>query len=916
MADLDAIRRALAIEDVAARLGIDVPRKGDAVCPRHNGASLRIKQDYFYCHGGCADEGGKGDIFNLVMFAQRCDFQAALEQCAAWAGVPLRTSPAERERIERRRVVEDVLGIAAEYYRGLFVGSDAEAYANERHINHPEAMLGYAPDRWDGLITAAAAIGVTVEHLHNAGLVVARSNGSGYYDLFRHRIVFPVYERGRCVYLQGRRLREGDNPKYLNVGVDRPPLYHVNGALSAVAPILTESTTDALQLHMHALPALGTFGAKLEPHHVTALQRYERVYVAVQNDATGGKLADAAALAFGERAVIVPPPAEHKGWDEALQAGVIWTPDDHRTWLRWRVHQIDPKQPAQDVKKALDPIFAYLATVTDEALIITYMDELRQRFGWKRDLHQAYLKHIRERRQAAQREQRPDTADVSAEGDELGETVPPPVFVNPAQAEHDGVVYCAQMMSFKATKTTKRGSITATVWRPIVVTSDRRRIIPVSPPEHAPDGAVTWLDESRNLALRGQLSTASENRWTYDGLVAFLNGSAEPLAPHVIYDRLMANLRQYIYHADEVSYSIDVLWAMGTYVHQLFDAFPYLALHGHRGAGKSTLLKWLEATSFNAQFLVNTSEAALYRSIQAFAPTMLIDEQEGLNSSKAAKENKADLMGLLKSGYKRGAGVARQRMDDPSITEWFDVYCPKALAAIEHFEDVLESRAIITMMSEKPAHVKLEDQAHITLNDRTIFAPLRDALYLMLMHESHNIRRIAQRVQFTAENRFRELFLPLFTMAALVDLSRGDGKRTVVDELQRAADVKLTLRQERDSLTPESQLVEALRIVIRRARYPEQQDYHPPMVQGDGTILCDTLHISDAMRQLFSDDRQSYYNDQWLGKQAMKTPGIERAQPERRWRPVEHYDPGLGQMVTTKKALRHYVLSPDHLDPS
>lgn len=911
MTDLAAIKRALSVPDVAQRLGIQVPRgKGDATCPRHSGQSLRLKEEYFYCWGGCADHGGKGDIFDLVMFIEGVDFATALRRCAEWAGVKLEISPAEQRRVEQRRKVEDLLSFAADFYHKRYAGSPAEAYAAERQINHPDARLGYAPaDSWTALVSALTEAGVSLPDAEAAGLIKARKSGGGYHDRFHNRLVLPAYEGGRCVYLQARAL-DASEPKYINVALDEPPLYHVNGALKSPAPALLESTTDTLRLAVAGVAAIGTYGASLKEHQRRRLLRFEKLYLGPQNDAAGMQYADAVALALGERVRINPPPPEYKGWDEALNAGVTWAPDERLTWVRWKVLQIPPSEDQLALRKALEPVFQYLASLDDDAAVIAYLDELARRYGWRRPLLQEYGKQIREQRAARKAAERADDADVGAEGVAMGETLEPPTFITPALAEHDGVVYVAQMMAYVASRETKAGTITAPVWQPVILTSDRRRIRPEPLPKGAPDGAIIFLDREKNLALRGALSDAAEGRWSYPGMVAFLNGSAPAVTPHAVYEALLEKVRQFVYHADESSYTVDVLWIMGTYFHQIFNAFPYLALHGHRGAGKTTLLTLLNALAFNARFLVNASEASLYRSIQSQAPTLLIDEQEGLNSSKAAKENKADLMSILKSGYKKGAQVARQRLDMPGITEYFEVYSPKALAAIEHFEDVLENRAILTFMTEKPAGVALRDQNEIVNRDAEEFAPLRDQLYLLLMQEASNVRKIAQRVMVPAENRFRELFLPLFTIATLVDLSRSDRQPTCYRALEEASKEKLAIRTERDNLTPEAMLADALRLVVRRARHPETDDETPPKVQPDGWVLADTLHIGEAFASLFSTANQSFYNDNWLGKQVMKTPGIQRADPERRWRSVREWSHQEDRFLTVKKNLRHYVIDP------
>lgn len=905
MTDLTEIKRRLSIPDVAERLGIEIPRKGDALCPRHKGHSLRLKEDYFYCHGGCAEHGGKGDIFSLVMFVEGCDFSEALRICAEWAGVKLQMSPAEQDRLVRQRKIEDLLTYAADFYASHYADSPAESYAKQRCLSYAPARLGYAPDAWDALTKALTETGVALPDAEAAGLIKARDGGRGYYDALRNRLVIPAYEGGRCTYLQGRAICDKDQPKYINISLGEPPLYSANGALKSTAPIITESTTDALRLSAAGLPAVGTYGAALKEHQQRRLTSFERIYVAGQNDAAGLKFIDAVALALGEKVRPVLPPPGHKGWDEALSAGVAWEPDDGLTWVRWRIRQTPPQDDQLALRQALSPVFEYLATLVDDALLTVYLDEMRQRYGWKRELAQTYLKQLRDTRAARAAAARSDGADVGAESETIGETLEPPVFLSPAIAEHDGIVYLSQMMAFTSTVQTKAGAITCPVYRAVMLTSDRRRLLPELPPKGAPEGAITFLDRERNLALRGPLTDAAEGRWSYNGMVAFLNGTSGRAAPHEVYDALLDNLRRYVYHADSSSYAVDVLWTMGTYFHQIFNAYPYLALHGHRGAGKTTLLTWLSALGFNARFLVNASEASLYRSIQLQAPTLLIDEQEGLNSSKAARENKADLMGILKSGYKKGAQVARQRLDLPGVTEYFEVYSPKALASIEHFEDVLENRAILTFMTEKPAGVHLEDANRILNHDADEFAPLRDQLYLLLMHEAPSVRRIAAHVTFSAENRFRELFLPLFAMAALVDLSRGQG-RQVVAELETSSAQKLVLRKERDTLTPESQLREALGLVVRRARFPESSDHDGPAFDERGWVLADSLHIRDAFASL-SLTRPFDGFETWLGKQVQKMPTTIRfASPRRRRRKVP-----IGPGEFEFKQLMHYEVNPD-----
>lgn len=589
---------------------------------------------------------------------------------------------------------------------------------------------------------------------------------------------------------------------------------------------------------------------------------------------------------------------------QLLTAANIEDDPDSLDWLRASLNGLPTGLDGAELRRLIDPILKKLISLSDEPTVIVCLEELRRFFKWNRDTFQAYRDLVIKGRRAKAKAARPETADVLLEDEALGETEAPPTFLSPALAYHNGVVYVSQMMAFKATSKTKHGNITESVWRPIIITSDRRRIAPRQPAQGSPVGSITWLDEGQRLALTGGLSDAPSFRWSYGSITGFLNGSVEYPKAHEVFDSLMASLKKYVYHADETSYTVDVLWAMGTYFYRLWNAYPYLALHGEKGAGKSTLLTWLAAICFNAEFLVNTSEASLYRSIESKALTLLIDEQEGLNSSKAAKENKADLMGILKSGYKTGAKVARQDMDQKEITRYFDVYSPKALAAIELFEDVLENRAILTYMVRKPKDIELVDESSITTGERELFGPLRDQLYLLLMSQAENLLKITARVQMDYHNRMRELLRPLYAIAALVDLSRGEGRQTL-NILEKAAEQKAELRDRRDRLTSEATLREALRLLCTQAT-TDESDLSYATLQSDGLVLVDSLQVREMFGSLFSSEVDSFYNDHWFGKQAEKMGKAVHSTGKRRRRKVPQPfggDPKVIQVST-------YLLDP------
>lgn len=918
MTNLDAIKSALTCIVVAEKLGIDVPHKRDAVCPRHKGASLRIKDDWWRCFGGC--EAG-GDVFDLHQFITGGDFRAAVVELAGWAGVQIEWSEDEQRKADERRRVEDVLAYAAAFYQMHFGGSVAESYANGRGWKDvaESARLGYAPDTWDGLAHSMREAKIDLGLGIAAGLIQQRHDGK-YYDLFRHRLVIPFIDRGRVVYLQARALGKGETtegePKYLNTAHDSPPLYHLNGALQARTPILTESTSDVLSFTAHAhLPAIGTVGSQVKPQHLARLERLQHIYVATHNDKAGMEFADKLALALGERLRIVPPPQGYKDWDEAFHAAQRWEADETLTWLRWRVRQMDAGTDAVALRRGITPILDYLARLNDPALVATYLVDLRTHFRWTREIAKGYEQDIKARRTTHQRE---TSETQQVKHDDSGaqiDLMPDVNFMNPAQAYYDGIVYVARQATRKETIQGKFGTRTVEVNRPVVVTSERRILPMPKLRKDDPPGTVLYLDRDKRLALYGPVQQAAHT-WSYESMSAHVRGDAPAIIPHAVYDSVDGLFRKHLYHRNDDDYVIDVLWCIGTYFHQIFDAYPYLNIHGQKGSGKTTVLVLLGHLAFNGYHVTNVSEASLFRWIEAAAPTMLIDEQEGLTSRQAAREQKADLMGILKSGYQKGPVVTRQDTNDPSIMRQYHIYCPKAIASVELFEDILADRSLLTYMHRPPDELfkngRLTPRNQMRHED---FAPVRDSLYLLLMQHAAAVAGIAPQVRMTYAGRFGELALPLFTIAALVDHSRGEGPQ-IITKLARALEIQQQRRIERNDTTPEQMFKAAVELASTDAQDADKpRPAQHAQRLSDGSVIMDALHIADSFRRLFPSAKESYFRMEWLGKQVQKAEFIEPWSPYPRedeaslyrWRrTVQERDELTGEIQPTEKMLTVY----------
>ncbi|MBX3364575.1 MAG: DNA primase [Phycisphaeraceae bacterium] len=325
MSDWDRVRDA---SDIVRVVGEHVSlrpkgREYVGLCPFHDdhNPSMGVvpAKQIFHCFV-C---GTGGDVFTFVRKFHKMDPREALEYLAERAGValtPYRAGgdpSADRTNTIDRRAMVDANAFAASFYRSILthpeIGRQARDIIAERGI-HPDMVerfhLGAAPDRWDSLALKARAAGLSEQLLIACGLVKAREQNSGVYDVLRNRLIFPIHDQvGRIIAFGGRRLQEQDNPKYLNSPETRlfdksSTLYGLFQATSAVrrtrTAIITEGYTDVIACHQAGFDnTLGTLGTALTAGHVRTLrERCDTVILLFDADEAGLRAADRAVEVF------------------------------------------------------------------------------------------------------------------------------------------------------------------------------------------------------------------------------------------------------------------------------------------------------------------------------------------------------------------------------------------------------------------------------------------------------------------------------------------------------------------------------------------------------------------------------------------------------------------------------------------
>ncbi|GAG45616.1 unnamed protein product, partial [marine sediment metagenome] len=158
-----------------------------------------------------------------------------------------------------RKKLRDVLAWATRYFvAGLKhpkAGATGREYLEGRGITQTAIdrfQIGYAPDGWDNLIKAGGREGIRPEMLETAGLLVRRDDGSGWYDRFRGRVIFPILDRlSRPIGFGGRALGDAE-PKYLNS--PETPLFHKGQTLYGLP-----QARDAIQADRRVVVVEGYF---------------------------------------------------------------------------------------------------------------------------------------------------------------------------------------------------------------------------------------------------------------------------------------------------------------------------------------------------------------------------------------------------------------------------------------------------------------------------------------------------------------------------------------------------------------------------------------------------------------------------------------------------------------------------------
>jgi DNA primase len=347
------------------------------LCPFHDDKSPSFSvsptKQFYYCFS-C---GAGGNTYKFLMELGQRSFTDVVLDLAKRYQVPVKTlEPEKRQELQRqltlREQLYEILAVTTSFYEHALRRPDGAAaltYLTDQRGLTDETIqqfqLGYAPGGWQTLYAyLVEQKRFPVALVEQAGLIVPRTSGSGYYDRFRDRLMIPIHDtRGRVIGFGGRGLTDDAKPKYLNSPdtelFDKgQTLYGLDKARPAIAKqdraVIVEGYFDVIALHAAGSPtAVAALGTAVNANQVRQLLRYtesKQVILNFDADAAGVKAAQRAigeveAMAYrGEVQLRVLNIPDGKDPDEYLQHHPIEAYqallEQAPLWIDWQIQQI------------------------------------------------------------------------------------------------------------------------------------------------------------------------------------------------------------------------------------------------------------------------------------------------------------------------------------------------------------------------------------------------------------------------------------------------------------------------------------------------------------------------------------------------------------------------------------------------
>ncbi|WP_207751697.1 DNA primase [Clostridium rhizosphaerae] len=271
------------------------------LCPFHHEKtpSFTVTQDkQIYKCFGC---GEGGNVITFIMKNRNLEFAEAVKFLAERANIEIESEnpKAVKEKEATQKLYKINVEAARYFFANIKKFKTAAGYFTNRGISENTIRhfgLGFAPDSWNGLMNFLKHKGYTELDMLNAGLIIKNQNNR-FYDRFRNRVIFPVFDyKGKVIGFGGRVL-DDSKPKYLNspetnIFKKGTNLYGLNFAIKNLKEkmiIIVEGYMDCISLHQYGVTnVVASLGTALTTYQAKLLKKYvNKVIISYDADLAG-----------------------------------------------------------------------------------------------------------------------------------------------------------------------------------------------------------------------------------------------------------------------------------------------------------------------------------------------------------------------------------------------------------------------------------------------------------------------------------------------------------------------------------------------------------------------------------------------------------------------------------------------------
>lgn len=314
--DIDLLIDSLKIEEVVGEF-VELKKAGanyKGLCPFHPDTtpSFMVSPSKNICK--CFVCGAGGNPISFYSQYKKISFLEAIEELSKKYGIPIKgidnNSIKQQDNYEK---YYEIMREAHNFYKEMIFsnqGRVALEYLAGRKLNPKiikENGLGFAPDRWSELNDYLLSKGYESKDLLKLGLIKEGENGNNY-DVFRNRIMFPIYStKGEVIAFGGRTLeKDKETPKYINspdtpifkkgknlYGLERSGIIRKKNYA-----MLMEGYMDVLSAYIYGFDvALAPLGTALTEEQGILLKKYtSNIILSFDSDAPGQAATERAGL--------------------------------------------------------------------------------------------------------------------------------------------------------------------------------------------------------------------------------------------------------------------------------------------------------------------------------------------------------------------------------------------------------------------------------------------------------------------------------------------------------------------------------------------------------------------------------------------------------------------------------------------